>query len=75
MEVCRVEPLLMAQGTSGQPTDGGQKPCEFVSSASLQAKGGRTEGRGGTGVSGLILFTPSAVLKLFHIFQREGWIS
>ena len=52
MEVCRVEPLLMAQGTSGQPTDGGQKPCEFVSSASLQAKGGRTEGRGGTGCQG-----------------------
>ena len=50
VEVCRVEPLLMARGTSGQPTDGGQKPCEFVSSASLQAKGGRTEGKGRDGV-------------------------
>ena len=30
VEVCRVEPLLMAQGAR-QTTDGRQKPCEFVS--------------------------------------------
>ena len=59
----------MAQGTPGQPTDGGQKPCEFVSTCISASTGGRR-------VKVNPIQAISVRKKLFlYMYLREGRIS